>query len=125
MSTSDIANRLVALCREGKFLEAVDTLYADNVQSVEAREFAGMPRELSGKAAVRGKNVWWFENNDLHNVTITGPFSSPERFALVFTFDRTTKATGERGQFTEVAVYTVEDGKIVREEFLYAAPASN
>jgi len=121
MSTIEIANQLAALCRAGKFLDAVETLYADDIVSVEAREFAGMPRELTGKSAVKGKNVWWFDNNELHAVEVMGPFVSPERFALVFTFDRTPKATGERGRFTEVAVYSVSGGKIVREEFYFEA----
>ena len=62
-----------------------------------------------------------------HNVpqnisaTVTGPFVSPERFAVLYAFDRTNKASGERGQLSEVAVYTVVDGKIAHEEFLYAA----
>ena len=34
--------------------------------------------------------------------------------------DVTPKASGERMQMDEVAVYTVKDGKIVQEEFLYA-----
>ena len=32
----------------------------------------------------------------------------------------TEKASGQRSQGKEVAVYTVKDGKITREEFFYA-----
>ena len=53
-------------------------------------------------------------------MAITGPFVSPERFAVHYTFDWTRKANGERVQLDEVAVYTVVDGRIAREEFLYA-----
>jgi ketosteroid isomerase-like protein len=35
--------------------------------------------------------------------------------------DTTDKATGQRSQGREVAVYHVKDGKIVREEFYYSA----
>jgi len=38
MTTTEIAAQLVALCSEGRFLDAVKTLYADNVVSVEASE---------------------------------------------------------------------------------------
>ena len=41
---------------------------------------------------------------------------------VCYSFDWTRKASGERVQLNEVAVYTVIDGKISREEFLYAAP---
>jgi ketosteroid isomerase-like protein len=120
MTTAEVANQLVALCRAGKFLEAIDTLYADNVTSVEAQPWPDSGRETLGKAAVRGKSVWWFENNEVHTISVTGPFVSPERFAVVFNFDYTRKADGQRVQFSEAAVYTVENGQIVRDEFLYA-----
>lgn len=120
MTTAEVANQLVALCRDGKFLEAIDTLYADNIVSVEAQPWPGSGREAQGKTAVRGKSVWWFENNEVHSAAVTGPFTSPERFAVVFSFDYTRKSDGQRTQFSETALYTVENGKIVREEFLYA-----
>jgi hypothetical protein len=120
MTTAQVAAQLATLCREGKFLEAIDALYAEGVVSVEARDLGDAPREMTGLAAVRGKNVWWFGENEIHAVTVQGPFVSPERFALHFHFDRTFKPTGQRSQFSEVAVYTVAGGRIVHEEFLYA-----
>ena len=120
MTTAEVANKYVALCRAGKYMEALETLYAADVVSVEAMEFGGMQREIHGKEAVRGKNKSWFETNEVRSALVTGPFSSPERFAVMFSFDWTVKATGERQHLSEVAVYTVVDGKIVREEFLYA-----
>ncbi|MCW5966669.1 MAG: nuclear transport factor 2 family protein [Bryobacterales bacterium] len=121
MTTAEVAQQHSVLCREGKFLEALEALYADDIVSVEAKEFGGMPRDLHGKDAVRGKNLWWFEHNEVHSFSITGPFISPERFAVTYMFDRTKKDSGERDQFSEVAIYTVADGKITHEEFLYAA----
>lgn len=120
MTTAEVADRLVSLCRDGRFLEAVETLYAPEVVSVEAAEFGGMPRELRGREAVKGKNLWWIEHNEVHGTTVTGPFLSPERFAVMYAFDRTNKLTGVRSPLSEVAVYTVDSGKIVHEEFLYA-----
>ncbi|MBK5292137.1 MAG: nuclear transport factor 2 family protein [Acidobacteriia bacterium] len=121
MTTAEVATQLVALCREGKFVDAIETLYAHHVVSVEAMDYQGMGREMHGKEAVKGKNVGWFENNDVHSVSVTGPFVSPERFAVLYSFDWTSKASGERVQLNEVAVYTVVDGKIAHEEFLYSA----
>jgi len=50
-----------------------------------------------------------------------GPFVSPEKFAVWYSFEWTRRVSGERVKFTEVAVYTVGDGKIAYEEFLYGA----
>ena len=37
-------------------------------------------------------------------------------------FDTTSKATGQRSRMTEMALYTVKDGKVVHEQFYYYAP---
>ena len=121
MTTTDVAVQFVALCREGKFLDAVKTLYADDIVSVEAADYQCVGREMRGKDAVLRKNVAWFEDNDVHTASVTGPFVSPEKFAVWYSFEWTRRASGEHVQFTEVAVYTVVDGKIVHEEFLYSA----
>ena len=39
-----------------------------------------------------------------------------------FTFEVTPKMTGQRTTMIEMALYTVEDDKITKEEFYYNAP---
>ena len=78
---------------------------------------------MHGKDAVRRKSIWWFNTNEVHSASVNGPFVGPERIAVVFSFGWTVKASGERRQFSEVAIYTVGNGKIIREEFLYAGGA--
>ena len=119
MTTAEVAAQLTALCREGKFLDAIDRLYADDVVSVEPVDYAGLGQEVRGKAAVRQKNVLWLDNSDIHKFSVTGPFVGLGRFAVTFYFDWTKKDTGERVQLTEVGVYTVTHGRITREDFLY------
>lgn len=119
MTTAETANRLAGLCRQRLSAQAADELYARSIVSVEAFDFQGQGREMRGKDAVRAKVAAWFQDNDVHSATAARPYVSPERFAVVFGFDWTRRATGERLHMTETAVYTVENGKIVREEFLY------
>jgi hypothetical protein len=99
------------------------------VVSVEAMDFQGHDREIRGKDAVLANNTTWLAGNDVHRADVQGSFVSPERFALHFDFDFTRKApsknAGERVRMAEVAVYRVENGQIVREEFLYGAPTSS
>jgi hypothetical protein len=120
MTTAELAAQFNDLCRQSKFVEAVDKFYSDDIVSLEAMDYQG-GREMRGKETVRRKNTSWLEENEVHSVSVKGPFASPEKFALVFSFDFTRKDTNERQQLNEVAVYTVVGGKIVREEFLYAA----
>ncbi len=123
MDAMDVGTKLVALCNEGKNLEAIKTLYADDVVSVEACEMPGHEKEMSGLEAVTGKTEWWMENHEVHSSEVTGPFPHDDRFACVFKFDATSKCgpmAGQRMQMEEVGVFTVKNGKISREEFFYA-----
>ena len=120
MNTMDIANKMIALCREGKNMEALDTLFANDVVSVEAGGPPGMSREANGLAAVKGKGEWWVANHEVHSALITGPWPHDNRFIVGFKYDVTNKPSGTRMMMDEVGLYTVRDGKIVREEFFYA-----
>src|SRR5262245_24091643 len=111
MTTAEVAAEFVSLCRANKYVEAIEKLYDDQILSIEAADYQGMGRELHGKRAVLTKNQAWFTDNQVHSASVAGPFVSPERFAVVFDFDWTMKATGNRTKLSEVAVYTVAHGK--------------
>jgi hypothetical protein len=79
-----------------------------------------MPAEMKGIEAVRGKHRWWTENMEVHSAGVTGPFVGDDGFAVYFDYETTFKPTGQRAVMKEMAKYTVDDGKIVKEEFFYA-----
>jgi ketosteroid isomerase-like protein len=74
---------------------------------------------MTGIDAVRQKHEWWDANNEVHSVQVNGPFLGEDQFAVQFTFDSTFKPSGQRRRMKEMALYTVKDGRIVREEFFY------
>lgn len=117
MSTMKIAQQLATLCRENK--EAFDLLYAPDAVSVEAGAQPGMDAEVRGLAAIKAKSEWWFANHEVHSFGVTGPWPHGDRFILGFQIDVTNKPSGQRMQMEEMALYTVQQGKIVREEFFY------
>jgi len=119
MTTLDIGNKLVALVRAGQGQEAIETLYAADIVSVEAMAPPGGSRETTGVAACLAKGKHWREANELHGAKVEGPFPHGDRFAAVLTYDITPRASGKRTTLAEVAVYTVKNDKIVREEFFY------
>lgn len=121
-STAQVAQELVALCREGRNLDAVNKLYSPRIVSVEPVGGPDMPAEMSGLDAIRGKHEWWEANNEVHSMEVNGPYVGEGQFAVQFTFDSTFKPTGQRQSMTEMALYTVKDGKIVREQFFYNVP---
>ena len=119
----DIAEGLVELCRKSQFRNAIDRYYSDDIVSVEAVELPGLGKEQRGIEAIRGKDTWFAENNEVHSCKVNGPFLGTGRyanqFAVHFLLDHTLKATGTRATMDEMGLYTVNDGKIVREEFYY------
>jgi ketosteroid isomerase-like protein len=125
MNTEEVALKLVSLCREGKWMDAVNALYGDNIVSVEPRAMGDMPAEMKGLEAVRGKTEWFTNAHEVHSCTVTGPYVARDTFVVQFDIDVTDKASGERMQMGEVGVYTAKDGKVVREEFLPLAASKS
>ena len=121
-STTAVANELVALCRAGRNLDAIATLYSPKIVSIEPVGSAAMPAELTGIDAIRQKNEWWFDNYEVNSSEVNGPFVGGDQFAVQYVFDITFKPTGQRSASTEMALYRVKDGKIVREQFFYHVP---
>lgn len=116
----EVGRQLVDLCRQGRFAEVVDRFYAADIVSLEGFDMPHMPRRVEGLAAVKKKGEWWESAHEIHGCEVGEPFASADKFACTFLMDVTDKATGKRMKMSEVAVYTVRDGKIVHEEFLYA-----
>ena len=118
-STTAVAQELVALCREGKNMDAINRLYSPDIVSIEPMGGPDMPAEMKGIDAIRGKNEWWLANHEVHSATANGPFIGDKDFVAHYIYDVTFKPTGKRMQMKELALYTVKDGKVVREEFFY------
>ena len=53
---------------------------------------------------------------------MNGPIVGENQFAVEYDFETTFKPAGQRSRMIEMALYTVKDGKIVREEFFYNVP---
>lgn len=121
MSALEIGQKLVELCKAGKYMEAIDKLYGESIVSIEGQDAHDMPARIAGIEAVRGKNEWWGKNHEVHALEVVGPFCGrrPDQFAVLFDIDVTNKPSGERTQLREVALYTIDGGKIVEEAFLY------
>ncbi|MEM7671696.1 MAG: nuclear transport factor 2 family protein, partial [Pseudomonadota bacterium] len=116
-----IAEALCDHCRNGTEGEALQTLYAPDAVSVESVPMPGTDaRETHGVEGIQGKHAWWAEAMEVHEAKVDGPYLHGEdRFAVIFETDVTEKASANRMQMKEVGIYTVDGGKISREEFFY------
>ena len=115
-----VGAKLVELCKAGKEVEALDTLYSEDVVSVEAADMGEAGREVAGLEGLRAKHDWWFGAHEVEKMEAEGPFFfGDSQFAIVFDMAAKVKETGERMDGKEVGIYSVRDGKITREEFFY------
>lgn len=105
------------MCREGKNLDCINELYAENVIS---KEMPGMPGELiTGKQNVWNKSKEWLDSvEDFHTSSVSDPVVARNWFTAKMGFDCTFKDRG-RQQMEEVCVYEVKDGKIASEQYFY------
>jgi ketosteroid isomerase-like protein len=119
MTTMEIGKELVALCQQGKNQEAIDRFYSPNIESVEPVAMPGMEQTQRGIAKIKGKNQWWVDNHEVHKGVAEGPFPHGDRFIVRFKYDVTPKHRGKRFTMEEMGLFTVQNGKIVKEEFFY------
>jgi hypothetical protein len=120
MTVQDVAKKYVELVKAGKHDEILGTLFARDAVSVEAAAMPGMDRVSNGIDAIIGKGKWWQDNHTVHKEEVRGPYPHDNRFAVHFAYDVTNKPSGQRIAMEEVGLFTVENGKIVREEFFYS-----
>jgi hypothetical protein len=113
-SAREIGNDLVKLCNMGQLGEPVKKWYHKNIDSIEADGEVWL-----GMKGIAAKNAWWADTYETNSFSAEGPYVGATGFAVKFVMSITNKATGDRQDMTEVGVYTVKNGKIVREEFMY------
>lgn len=119
MTTREIADRLVALCKAGEHVRAIQELYAPNVQQIEN---GGAP--LSGRDAVLKACRGWLDSRVLHATDVLGVHVGTDSFVVELRYDVTPHATKERHQWSEAGVYRVANGAIVDVRFYYQPPSA-
>ena len=120
MTTFQIAKKYVELCKTHQNHVALETLFSPDVVSVEAAAMPGSPAEVRGVKAVAEKGKQWMANHEVHSAKVEGPWPHGNRFVVRFSYDVTNKPSGRRFQMEEAALFTVDNDKIVREEFFYS-----
>lgn len=110
----EVARQVYALLAAGRTHEVEEKWLAPGITSVEGH---GASLAWTGRKAVLDKYRGWEADHEIHDMKLEGPWVGATGFALKFWIDVTQRSTGQRHQMEEIAVYTVRDGKIVREEF--------
>lgn len=93
--------------------------FSPKLISIENMPTGGMA--WHGIKAVRAKGEAWMQEHAVHGVEVEGPYAGATGFAVRYTMNIEHKPTGNTQSMTEVGVYTVKNGKVVLEEFMYGS----
>ena len=118
MSTIEIANRLVELCRQNNFEQAQKELYANDATSTEPEGSPGMQSVKGLDKIIEKGHQFQAMVEELHSSKVDDPLVAANYFSVGSMMDVTLQGMG-RIKMEEIAVYKVKNGKIVSEEFFY------
>lgn len=118
MTTKQIADRLVAMCRNGQIEEAKIEFFTDETMSIEPAEGI-LPREVKGLKAIQQKAELFISLVDeFYGITLTEPVIAGDYFS--FGWETDIKMKGEdRKLNSEICLYQVKGDKIISERFFY------
>jgi hypothetical protein len=116
MNTKEIAKAFTDLCAKGEFDAAGQKFWSNDVVSLE--DMPGDGARVEGRKGVEAKGAAWYANHTVHEARVEGPYVHGPQFAVRFILDVTPKG-GKRISMDEIGLYTVANGKIVEERFLY------
>ena len=116
-----LAYRCIEFWNENRYRDAYMTCYSDDAIKVEPAGWGDHPNEITGKENLANHEEWLTEDwLTINSVSVAeGPFIGADGFAVIIKSDFTFNDSGERHIFREVGNFTVKDGKVVREEYLY------
>ena len=118
MTTQQVADTLVQLCRAGKVEEAKVQLFTEETLSIEPREGL-LPMQVKGLTAIQQKAELFIAHvEQFYGDTLTDPYIAGDYFSIGWTSDLQMKGQ-ERQTNHEICLYKVKDGKIISEEFFY------
>jgi len=122
MTTREIADRLVSLCREGKVEVAQRELYAEDAVNIEPYGTPAFPEETKGlNALIEKARQFGALIEQVHSFSISEPLIAGNCFACAMQLDVTIRGRG-RMSMDELCIYEVNGGKIVSERFTSRLP---
>lgn len=121
MTTQEIASRYYELASQRQIAEIHDTLYADDIVSQEPEKAAanGLAVITTGREAIKAKGAARRATIEaIHSYSCSTPIVAGEFFSVVLK-QEVTFIGRPRLSLEEIAVFQVQNGRIVKEQFFY------
>ena len=118
MTTQEVADRLISLCREGKYEEVYKKLFSPEIISREP-EGSTWPEAKGFQELEKTGKMWLEMVEEFIEGTISDPIVAGDHFACTMKSKVRFKGSTETIDMDEVSVYKVVDGKVVLEQFFY------
>ena len=118
MTTQEVANQLISLCREGKYEEVYQQLFSPEISSREPEGSTWPEAKGFDELAEKGK-AWQEMVDEFIEGTISDPIIAGDHFACTMKSKVKFKGSTEVIDMDEICVYKVVDGKVILEQFFY------
>lgn len=119
MTTDEIANKLVSLCREGKYEQVQQELFSPKIISMEPTKEGGWNIEKGFDGLKKKAEQWHDMVEEMIGGDISDPIIAGNHFSCTWKSKVRFKGAPEAVAMDEVAVYEVKDSKVVLEQFFY------
>jgi len=117
MTTQQIADRLVELCRQGQFETTQKELFANDATSIEPYATPDFQKETKGLDAILEKGKKWMAMvEQTHDMNVSDPIVATNSFAITMYMNVSMKG-GHKMEMSELCVYQTKDGRIISETF--------
>lgn len=119
-SLVEVADEFAALMAAGDPQAAALKYWAQDISILKpATMQETQPQTVTGFTAAQKRLENWLRGKAMEDVLVDGPFITGGDFALFIDMDIIDKATGARAPFSEIAIYTVREGKITKERHFH------
>lgn len=116
MRIEEIADNFVSWRNNDDAARLRTELYSPDIESIEDWNTTEIAR-VKGMDGLRKKGESLSRDFEVHSIKASAPLVADHWFSVKFVIDTTDKKSGQRSKISEIGVYKVENGKIVKEHY--------
>ncbi len=118
MEINSLANKLVALLREKKFIEAQEELFSEDAITQEPEKFK--ERSVKGRDAIIQKEKRFLKAvKEWIRFEVSDPIVSQNYFSITM-YTEVELINNQKILLDEIIIYEVNNGLIIKEQFFYS-----